>query len=207
VLCGWGNWIDYGYSANKSINWEYIMKVFLSHLESPLGTMLLVTDGQQSVRALDFEDHKARLHRGLREHYGQVDSTDIQAPVEIANAIGRYFAGELDALDLLRTQTAGSELQRSVWSALRRISAGTTTTYGKLAKELGFSDPRAAIDVGAANGANPIAIIVPCHRVIASNGDLKGYAWGLHRKRWLLEHEKAMTPKSEEPQTAMLPGF
>jgi methylated-DNA-[protein]-cysteine S-methyltransferase len=80
-------------------------------------------------------------------------------------------------------------------------------SYGRLAKELGFVDPRAAIDMGAANGANPIAVIVPCHRVVASNGDLKGYAWGLHRKRWLLGHEKAMARKDEESQSATLPGF
>jgi methylated-DNA-[protein]-cysteine S-methyltransferase len=183
------------------------MEMFLSHLNSPLGAMLLVTDAQQVVRALDFTDHKARLHRGLREHYGEVELTDISAPTEVADALARYFAGELEALNALRTATAGSELQRQVWTALRRIPTTTTTSYGKLAKELGFDDPRAAIDIGAANGANPIAIIVPCHRVIASNGDLKGYAWGLHRKRWLLEHEKAMASKEEEPQTAMLPGF
>ncbi len=183
------------------------MKMLLSHLASPLGAMLLVTDAQQIVRALDFEDHKARLYRGLREHYGDVELMEIPAPVEIVGAFDRYFSGELEALDVLRTQTNGTELQCRVWAALRRIPTATTTTYGKLAKELGFDDPRAAIDVGAANGANPIAIIVPCHRVIASNGDLKGYAWGLHRKRWLLEHERAMAPKSEEPHTTMLPGF
>jgi methylated-DNA-[protein]-cysteine S-methyltransferase len=185
------------------------MKLFLSPLDSPLGAMLLVSDAQQAVRALDFVDHKVRLHRGLREHYGEVDLIEIPAPAEIADFLARYFEGELEALDVLRTATAGSELQRRVWAALRRIPSGTTTTYGKLAKELGFDDPRAAIDMGAANGANPIAIVVPCHRVIASNGDLKGYAWGLHRKRWLLEHEKAMAVKEKEPepQTAMLPGF
>jgi len=185
------------------------MKMFLSQLDSPLGAMLLVTDAQQLVRALDFTDHKARLHRGLREHYGEVELTEASVPAEIADALARYFAGELEALNGLRTATAGSELQRRVWAALRRIPAGTTTSYGKLARELGFDDPRAAIDMGAANGANPIAIIVPCHRVIASNGDLKGYAWGLHRKRWLLEHEKAMVTKDQapEPATAMLPGF
>lgn len=185
------------------------MKMFLSPLESPLGAMLLATDAQRAVRALDFADHKARLYRGLREHYGEVELAEVPAPSEIADALARYFDGELQALDALRTATAGSELQRRVWTALRRIPAGTTTTYGKLARELGFDDPRAAIDMGAANGANPIAIIVPCHRVIASNGDLKGYAWGVHRKRWLLEHEKAMATRKEEtePQTAMLPGF
>lgn len=183
------------------------MKMSLSQLDSPLGTMLLVTDAQQVVRALDFADHKARLHRGLRERYGEVELIEAAAPAEIADAMTRYFDGELEALNALRTAAAGSELQRRVWAALRRIPAGTTTTYGKLAKELGFGDPRAAIDMGAANGANPIAIIVPCHRVIASNGDLKGYAWGIHRKRWLLEHEKAMATKEKEPETAMLPGF
>lgn len=183
------------------------MKLFLSQLDSPLGAMLLVTDARQAVRALDFADHKARLHRGLREHYGEVELAEIPAPAGIADALARYFGGELEAVDALQTQTAGTELQRRVWAALRRIPAGTTTTYGKLAKGLGFDDPRAAIDMGAANGANPIAIIVPCHRVIASNGDLKGYAWGVHRKRWLLKHERAVAFKSEEPQTATLPGF
>lgn len=183
------------------------MSMFSSRIDSPLGEMQLVTDAQRTLRALDFADHQAHLHRGLREHYGRVELIEIPAPDEIAEALARYFAGELDALDTLPTATAGSELQRRVWAALRRIPAGTTTSYGKLAKQLGFDDPRAAIDIGAANGANPIAIVVPCHRVIASNGDLKGYAWGLHRKRWLLEHERAPVARPVGAQTAMLPGF
>lgn len=186
---------------------ESIMQMFKSHLESPLGGLLLVTDMAQHVRALDFADHRARLQRGLRAHYGIVDLAEIPPPAEIAQAIARYFAGDLEALGVLRTSTAGSVLQRRVWAALRRIPAGATTSYGKLARELGFDDPRAAIDIGAANGANPIAIVVPCHRVIASNGDLKGYAWGLHRKRWLLEHEGAIKPARTEARTAMLPGM
>lgn len=194
-------------ASSKRFNKECIMKLFLSQLDSPLGAMLLATDAQQAVRALDFADHEARLRRGLRAHYGEVDLAEIPAPAEIADALAHYFEGGLEAVDALRTQTAGTELQRRVWAALRRIPAGTTTTYGKLAKELGFDDPRAAIDMGAANGANPIAIIVPCHRVIASNGDLKGYAWGVNRKRWLLEHEKAVASKGKAPQTVMLPGF
>lgn len=183
------------------------MELFLSRLNSPLGEMRLVTDTQNNVRALEFADHMAHLHRGLREHYGSTDMTDIAAPVAIAQSVARYFEGDLGALDALTTATAGSELQEQVWAALRKIPVGTTTTYGKLAKQLGFTDPRAAIDIGAANAANPIAIIVPCHRVIASNGDLKGYAWGLNRKRWLLEHEEAIPPRYAEPTNAMLPGF
>lgn len=183
------------------------MKLFLSQLDSPLGTLLLVTDARQVVRALDFGDHTAHLRRGLREHHGEVELIETAAPTAVADALAHYFEGDLQALDALPTQTAGTALQRRVWAALRGIPAGTTTTYGKMAKALGFDDPRAAIEIGAANGANPIAIIVPCHRVIASNGDLKGYAWGLHRKRWLLEHEKAITSPEEQPRTAMLPGF
>lgn len=183
------------------------MKMFLSHLDTPLGAMLLVTDAEQAVCALEFADHNARLHRGLRELHGAVELRAIPAPAGIVDAMAGYFSGDLQALETLPVATAGSELQRRVWAALRRIPAGTTTTYGKLARQLGFDDPRAAIDVGAAIGANPIALIVPCHRVIGGNGDLKGYAWGLHRKRRLLEHEKAMTPEEREPRTAMLPGF
>jgi methylated-DNA-[protein]-cysteine S-methyltransferase len=186
---------------------ECIMQLFLSRLVSPLGELLLVTDEQQTIRALEFADHEARLHRVLREHYESTELVDSPAPEAIAQAITSYFAGDVKALGDVPTATAGSELQRRVWAALRLIPPGTTTTYGKLAKQLGFEDPRAAIAVGAANGANPIAIVVPCHRVIASNGDLKGYAWGLHRKRWLLEHEKAMLASTDSPQTMTLPGF
>ncbi|RDJ97390.1 methylated-DNA--[protein]-cysteine S-methyltransferase [Cupriavidus lacunae] len=183
------------------------MQLRLSHLASPLGDMLLVTDAGEHIRALDFADHRAHLHRLLREQYGSTSLVDAQAPGRVADGLARYFAGELDALAVLPTATAGSTLQLRVWAALARIPVGTTTTYGKLARELGFTDPRAAIDIGAAVGSNPIAIVVPCHRVIASSGDLKGYAWGLHRKRWLLEHEQAIRPKSAALQTAMLPGF
>jgi methylated-DNA-[protein]-cysteine S-methyltransferase len=184
------------------------MQLFLSRLGSPLGDLLLVTDTEHSVRALDFATHEGHLHRGLRERYGDTTLlSDAPAPAEIARVVARYFSGDLNAIDSLPTVTAGSDLQRRVWAALRRIPAGTTTTYGKLARELGFDDPRAAIDIGAANGANPIAIIVPCHRVIASNGELRGYAWGVHRKRWLLEHERAILREAPAPQAVRLPGF
>lgn len=183
------------------------MQLFLSHLNSPLGEMLLVTDGLQKIRALDFADHEARLYRGLRERYGGVELANSSAPAGIAQILASYFSGEVDALYVLPTASAGSALQRRVWAALRVIPAGRTTTYRKLAQDLGFHDPRAAIEIGAANADNPIAIIVPCHRVIGTNGDLKGYAWGLHRKRWLLEHEKAIPRAAEEGKTATLPGF
>nr|WP_233836074.1 methylated-DNA--[protein]-cysteine S-methyltransferase [Paraburkholderia sp. ZP32-5] len=174
------------------------MELLIAQIDSPLGDMLLVTDAQNVIRALDFADHRAHLRRALRDHYGDPRLTDAEAPAEIVDATHRYFAGDFTALGGLRTAIAGTELQRKVWAELRRIPPGTTTTYGKLAKQLGFDDPRAAIDIGAANAANPIAIVVPCHRVIASDGTLKGYAWGLKRKRWLLEHEKAIAPQAAE---------
>lgn len=172
------------------------MQLFLSRLASPPGEMLLVTDAAQTIRALDFADHRAHLHRGLRDDDGGVELVEAAVPPDaVAEPVARYFAGELDALDGLPTAAAGSALHGEVWAALRRIRAGTTTTYGKLARALGFDDPRAAIDVGVMLRANPVAIVVPCHRVTGGNGDLKGYAWGVGRKRWLLEHEHAMPPR------------
>jgi len=167
------------------------MRLFLNHLTSPLGDMLLVIDAEQRIRALDFADHRAHLHRLLREHYGQYDLIDAPVAGLIEPKLRAYFAGAFDALDDVATATNGSDLQRQVWAALRAIPAGEVTTYGALARELGYDDSRMAKEIGAAVGANPIAIVVPCHRVIGADGDLKGYAWGLHRKKWLLEHEGA----------------
>ncbi len=183
------------------------MKLYLSKLDSPLGEMLLVTDASEQVRALNFGDRPARVHRVLRELYGAFELIDAAAPATIAAALSRYFDGDLAALETIPVATCGSDLQRQVWRALREIPAGRTTSYGELARTRGFQDPRAAIDIGAANGANPVALIVPCHRVIASGGDLKGYAWGLHRKRWLLEHEGALAKSTGAMEAARLPGF
>ena len=174
-----------------------IMKLYLSRIPSPVGEIPLVVDDQERLRALDFADYYARLRRLLREHYGTYELLDAPPPMAIAAALNRYFGGELAALDNVVTATAGTDLQRRVWKALRGIPAGQTVSYGELALTLGFQDPRAAIDVGAANGANPVAIVVPCHRVIGKNGNLKGYAGGVHRKRRLLEHEGAI-PKTVE---------
>jgi methylated-DNA-[protein]-cysteine S-methyltransferase len=94
----------------------------------------------------------------------------------------------LGAVEPLHTETRGTNLQRSVWSALRTIPAGTTTSYGQLARQIGH--PTAVRAVGAANGANPIPVVVPCHRVIGADGSLTGFGGGLERKRWLLAHER-----------------
>lgn len=180
------------------------MKLTLSELPSPQGAMLLVTDDRQRVRALDFADRRTRLHRGLREQYGAYELAEGEAPLAVADALRRYFAGDLAAIESIEVATAGTPAQELAWAALRRIPAGTIATYAEIGRAMGITDWRAAVDAGAAVGANPIAIIVPCHRVIAANGDLKGYAWGLHRKQWLLEHEKALQARPAMPETVPL---
>jgi O-6-methylguanine DNA methyltransferase len=107
----------------------------------------------------------------------------------------QYFAGSLTALEGIVCQTNGSPFQRRVWQALRAIPPGTTTTYGAIARSCDM--PNASRAVGLANGANPIAIVVPCHRVIGASGALTGYAGGLHRKQWLLDHERAQHERQQ----------
>jgi methylated-DNA-[protein]-cysteine S-methyltransferase len=161
----------------------------LDRLASPLGEILLVTDQAGTVRALDFHDHAPRMMRLLRRHYGDLRLTDGAAPVAARQALSAYFEGELAALDAIPWATGGTAFQRQVWSALTAIAPGTTATYAALAAQIGR--PAAVRAVGAANGANPVAILVPCHRLIGATGALTGYAGGLQRKAWLLRHEGA----------------
>lgn len=165
----------------------------LQRLASPVGEILLVTDEQQRVRALDFHDYAERMHTLLGSHYGRYELREAAAGGVAWDALDAYFAGDVLALDGLETQTAGSAFQRRVWTALRLVPYGSTSTYGALARQLDC--PKGARAVGLANGANPIAIIVPCHRLIGANGALTGFAGGLQRKRWLLEHERRHTPQ------------
>jgi methylated-DNA-[protein]-cysteine S-methyltransferase len=151
--------------------------------------MLLITDEQGLVHVLDWEDHRERSERLLARYYRDVTLAMREARKESAakRALLAYFAGRLDAIASLRVATRGTEFQNQVWTALRRIPSGQTSSYGALAKAIGR--PRAVRAVGLANGSNPIAIIVPCHRVIGANASLTGYGGGLERKRWLLGHE------------------
>lgn len=163
----------------------------LEHVESPTGRLLVLTDDQHRLRAVDWEDHESRLHRLLRQQYGAgvVRLRVVSGRSNASQALGAYFEGDFEALGALPTKTAGTVFQRLVWNALLRIAAGTTTSYGALAAALG--KPAASRAVGHTNGANPIAIVVPCHRVIGANRALTGFGGGLERKRWLLAHEGA----------------
>ena len=163
----------------------------LERAESPTGRLLVLTDDQHRLRAVDWEDHEPRMRRLLRQQYG-ADAVRLCAVSGRSNAslaLDAYFEGDFGAFGALTTATAGTVFQRLVWNALSRIGAGTTTSYGALAAALG--KPAASRAVGHANGANPIAIVVPCHRVIGSNRALTGFGGGLERKSWLLAHEGA----------------
>jgi len=157
--------------------------------ETPTGPMLLVTDEQGLVHALDWEDHRERTERLLGRYYRGVTLALRESPKESVakRALFAYFAGQLDAIDELPVATSGTAFQNQVWTALRRIPTGKTVSYGALAQAIGR--PAAVRAVGLANGSNPIAIIVPCHRVVGANASLTGYGGGLERKRWLLDHE------------------
>lgn len=159
----------------------------LDRIGAPVGEVLLVTDGEGAVRALDFADHEARLLRLLGRHCSGFALVEGRAPDAVRRAVEAYFAGDVRALDGVTVKTGGTGFQRTVWAALRAIPAGETRSYGQLAAAIG--SPKAVRAAGLANGQNPVAVIVPCHRVIGANGTLTGYAGGLERKRWLLKHE------------------
>ena len=161
----------------------------LDRITTPTGGVLLVTDAEGAVRALDFAGYEDRMMRLLGRHWPRAALVEGRSPAAVRAAVEAYFNGDGAALDGLKVRTNGTEFQRSVWAALRAIPHGETRTYGQLAAAIG--KPKAVRAAGLANGQNPIAVIVPCHRVIGANGALTGYAGGIERKRWLLTHERA----------------
>jgi methylated-DNA-[protein]-cysteine S-methyltransferase len=167
------------------------MKFALSSLPTPIGALLIVFDQKDRLRALDWEDYETRMRRLLRLQYRtEVSLRAGSAPKQIRGALASYFAGDHAALARIEVEIAGTPFQRKLWTALRTIPSGQTSTYGALAAKIGA--PNAVRAVGAANGANPVSIVLPCHRVIGSDRRLTGYGGGLDRKRWLLTHEGAV---------------
>lgn len=164
------------------------MRLRLERWAAPVSTLLVVTDEEGVLRALEFAEYEDRMNRLLRRHYGKYTIEEGKAPESITRALKAYFKGDLNALKKVKTATNGTLFQREVWEALRSIPAGATISYGELAAKIGRAEASRA--VGAANGANPIPIVVPCHRVIGTNGSLTGYGGGLRNKKWLLEHER-----------------
>jgi len=160
----------------------------IAEYRSPLGpvTAALCND---RLCAFGFTDRWARTGRALSRRFGVGPA--VTAPsARLAHCLDAYFAGDLHAFDDLAIDPGGTPFQQRVWTALRRVAPGETTTYAELARAI--DAPTAVRAVGAANGANPIWLVIPCHRAIGSDGRLVGYAGGLERKRWLLAHEGAL---------------
>jgi methylated-DNA-[protein]-cysteine S-methyltransferase len=159
-----------------------------SRRPSPVGDLIIVSDGDTLI-ALDFDGYEERMLRLVRRRFPKALLKAGRPPAIIGDALTAYFGGDLTAVDGLKVETAGTAFQQTVWAALRAIPPGETRAYGDLAAAL--MKPSAMRAVGMANGANAIAIVVPCHRVIGANGSLTGYAGGIDRKRFLLKHEAA----------------
>ncbi len=157
-----------------------------ARLSSPIGAIILVADDDRLV-SLDFEAYEERLHLLLAKRYGSYRLVETPDPAGAATRLLAYLAGDLAAFDGLAVDPGGTKFQSGVWRALREIPAGTTESYGRLAARLGT--PKASRAVGYANSLNPIAIVLPCHRVVGADASLTGYAGGIERKRWLLRHE------------------
>jgi methylated-DNA-[protein]-cysteine S-methyltransferase len=166
------------------------LHLFSDKMGTPLGDLILLADESANLRAIEWADHEDRIHASLsrRHRLLQITTESRSNPFGLTAALEAYFAGDIESIQSLPVWTTGTPFQQGVWNALRSIPAGETTSYGSLAKKLGV--PAAVRAVGLANGANPISIVVPCHRVIGADGSLTGYGGGLHRKRWLLEHEQ-----------------
>jgi len=162
----------------------------LEHIATPIGEALVVTDEAGVLRAFNWRDYEPAMRTWLARHYPRAAAlAERDAQTRAAAAVRDYFAGETSALKGLEWQASGTDFQLTVWNALCGIPSGETLSYARLAERIGR--PSAVRAVGLANGANPISLVVPCHRVIGSDGSLTGYGGGLSRKRWLLDHEGA----------------
>jgi methylated-DNA-[protein]-cysteine S-methyltransferase len=159
----------------------------LDRLATPIGTALLVTDERGAMRAFNWTDYESGMRVWLARHYPKARLVEGRAPAAVRGAFDAYFGGQPRALEAAPWRASGTAFQRTVWKALCTIPAGATLSYAQLAERIGR--PTAIRAVGLANGANPLAVIVPCHRVIGTNGSLTGYGGGLPRKRWLLNLE------------------
>jgi methylated-DNA-[protein]-cysteine S-methyltransferase len=159
-------------------------------IKTPLGDLDIVADEEDRLRAVEWTDCADRMHHALRLQYGKSGYALRSAcdPGSFSTAMRAYFDGELAAIDGLEVASGGTAFQQSVWTVLRTIACGRTITYAALARRVGR--PKAVRAVGHANGDNPISVVVPCHRVIGTNGSLTGYGGGIERKRWLLAHEQ-----------------
>lgn len=157
---------------------------YWTSMDSPLGSLLIVVNKDGVLKQLDFAETRSKNLPSVEDA-----TRDDKRCASVTRQLSEYFAGTRKSFDL-EVAPEGTEFQRKVWKVLQSIPYGVTISYGEQAHRLG--NPKASRAVGAANGSNPISIVIPCHRVIGTSGDLTGYASGVERKRWLLEHEGAL---------------
>ena len=161
-------------------------RVDLATVDSPIGELTVAARGSK-VCLVHFGPESEQVRRALTSWYPGDAIERAADPGGVVAVLQRYFAGDITSLDEVEVELHGTDFQQRVWLALRSVAAGTTSSYAEQARKVGA--PAAVRAVGAANGANPVAVVLPCHRIIGSNGTLTGYGGGLDRKRWLLNHE------------------
>jgi methylated-DNA-[protein]-cysteine S-methyltransferase len=157
-------------------------------VESPVGSLTLAVRGGR-LCLLHFGSDIANVRATLVRWYPEETVREGPSVDAVVGMLERYFGGEITAIDDIEVEMNGTPFQRRVWAALREVRAGSTASYSEIARRIGA--PAAVRAVGAANGANPVALVVPCHRIVGANGSLTGYGGGLDRKQWLLRHEGA----------------
>lgn len=164
------------------------MIIQIDQLDTPVGTLCFAVRDHVVV-ALGFLERWEELKRKLGARFGPAMWHPERDPAGVRGRLQSYFEGELEALATIAVDPGGTAFQRRVWTVLRRVAVGRTVSYAELAAQIGAA--RAVRAVASANAANPIAVVIPCHRVIGADGQLRGYAYGLERKQWLLDHESA----------------
>ena len=159
-------------------------------VDTPTGALCIavaVDAVGERVVAAAFAEHFDRVAAKVRLRFA--DAEWVEAETDAADAVRRYLAGDLDAVEGVVVDATGTPFQEKVWVALRAIPPGETRSYGQVAAAI--DAPGAVRAVGTANGANPVWVLVPCHRVVRSDGTIGGYGGGAHRKEWLLQHERS----------------
>lgn len=171
-----------------------MLQLAVRQIESPLGSLLIAAD-EQAVRLVEYAsgDRSRRQLAKVRDRLG-LDAVERESLLltRLSQELAAYFAGELRRFTV-PCRAPGTPFQQLVWRELANVPCGRTRSYAEIASAIG--QPSACRAVGSANGANPISILLPCHRVVRSDGALGGYGGGLVRKRWLLEHETSHRPQ------------
>lgn len=156
---------------------------------SPIGDIQILVNNDSLV-FLDFANNAERINKLMQKRLGDFKAHSVTNCGGVRDRLDRYFRGDWKAFDGIKLETGGTPFQQSVWQGLLNIPTGQSISYDQLA--LDIQNPKAVRAAASANANNPIAIIVPCHRVIGKNGAMRGYAGGIERKVWLLKHEGAL---------------